>query len=43
MLVVILNVLLFGWQVTEGQEVCVLEAMKMQNSMVAGKSGKVRH
>ena len=26
----------------EGQEVMVLEAMKMQNSLVTGKSGKVR-
>ena len=29
------------FQVSEGQEVCVLEAMKMQNSLVAGKTGKV--
>ena len=29
-------------QVSEGQEVMVLEAMKMQNSLVTGKSGKVR-
>ena len=28
-------------QVSEGQEVLVLEAMKMQNSMVTGKAGKV--
>ncbi|XP_064615052.1 propionyl-CoA carboxylase alpha chain, mitochondrial-like [Liolophura sinensis] len=30
-----------GDSVSEGQEVCVLEAMKMQNSLVAGKTGKV--
>ncbi|XP_048454130.1 propionyl-CoA carboxylase alpha chain, mitochondrial-like [Rhincodon typus] len=30
-----------GDQVTEGQEVCVIEAMKMQNSLAAAKSGKV--
>uniref|UniRef100_F7CY97 Propionyl-CoA carboxylase subunit alpha n=1 Tax=Ornithorhynchus anatinus TaxID=9258 RepID=F7CY97_ORNAN len=29
-------------QVSEGQEICVIEAMKMQNSMAAGKSGKVK-
>ena len=28
-------------QIVQGQEVCVLEAMKMQNSMPAGKSGVV--
>nr|XP_032646167.1 propionyl-CoA carboxylase alpha chain, mitochondrial-like [Chelonoidis abingdonii] len=26
--------------VSEGQEVCVIEAMKMQNSMIAAKTGK---
>ncbi|XP_067890323.1 propionyl-CoA carboxylase alpha chain, mitochondrial isoform X8 [Heterodontus francisci] len=31
-----------GDEVTEGQEVCVIEAMKMQNSLAAGKSGKVK-
>ncbi|XP_071839324.1 propionyl-CoA carboxylase alpha chain, mitochondrial-like [Apostichopus japonicus] len=31
-----------GQQVGEGQEVCVVEAMKMLNSMHAGKSGKVK-
>ncbi|KAK2153383.1 hypothetical protein NP493_2319g00001 [Ridgeia piscesae] len=31
------------WLVAEGQEVMVLEAMKMQNSLVTGKSGKVCH
>lgn len=29
------------FQVTEGQELCVMEAMKMQNSLLAGKTGKV--
>ncbi|KAJ8787299.1 hypothetical protein J1605_005885 [Eschrichtius robustus] len=28
--------------VAEGQEICVIEAMKMQNSMTAGKTGKVK-
>ncbi|XP_070173853.1 propionyl-CoA carboxylase alpha chain, mitochondrial-like [Littorina saxatilis] len=31
-----------GDQVAEGQEVCVLEAMKMQNSLVAAKVSKVK-
>lgn len=31
-----------GQEVSEGQEVCILEAMKMQNSLVAAKSGKVK-
>ncbi|CAD6200353.1 unnamed protein product [Caenorhabditis auriculariae] len=31
-----------GDVVSEGQELIVLEAMKMQNSLVAGKSGKVK-
>ncbi|XP_047410169.1 propionyl-CoA carboxylase alpha chain, mitochondrial isoform X2 [Sciurus carolinensis] len=30
-----------GDMVSEGQEICVIEAMKMQNSMTAGKTGKV--
>ncbi|NXU53227.1 PCCA carboxylase, partial [Turnix velox] len=30
-----------GDMVSEGQEICVIEAMKMQNSMVAAKTGKV--
>ncbi|XP_074657460.1 propionyl-CoA carboxylase alpha chain, mitochondrial-like [Tubulanus polymorphus] len=30
-----------GQQVIEGMEMCVLEAMKMQNSLVAAKAGKV--
>uniref|UniRef100_A0A8C5KAW9 Propionyl-CoA carboxylase alpha chain, mitochondrial n=1 Tax=Jaculus jaculus TaxID=51337 RepID=A0A8C5KAW9_JACJA len=31
-----------GDMVSEGQEICVMEAMKMQNSMTAGKTGKVK-
>ncbi|KAL3846572.1 hypothetical protein ACJMK2_017549 [Sinanodonta woodiana] len=31
-----------GQSVSEGQEVAVLEAMKMQNSLVAAKTGKVK-
>ncbi|XP_037074960.1 propionyl-CoA carboxylase alpha chain, mitochondrial-like [Pollicipes pollicipes] len=31
-----------GDMVSEGQEVCVIEAMKMQNSLVAAATGKVR-
>ncbi|XP_006879446.1 PREDICTED: propionyl-CoA carboxylase alpha chain, mitochondrial isoform X3 [Elephantulus edwardii] len=31
-----------GTVVVEGQEICVIEAMKMQNSMAAGKTGKVK-
>ncbi|EDM02588.1 rCG36968, isoform CRA_c [Rattus norvegicus] len=31
-----------GDMVAEGQEICVIEAMKMQNSMTAGKMGKVK-
>uniref|UniRef100_A0A5F8H5J8 propionyl-CoA carboxylase n=1 Tax=Monodelphis domestica TaxID=13616 RepID=A0A5F8H5J8_MONDO len=31
-----------GDVVSEGQEICVIEAMKMQNSMGAGKTGKVK-
>ncbi|CAK6442757.1 unnamed protein product [Pipistrellus nathusii] len=31
-----------GDLVSEGQEICVIEAMKMQNSMTAGKTGKVK-
>nr|XP_025859484.1 propionyl-CoA carboxylase alpha chain, mitochondrial isoform X3 [Vulpes vulpes] len=31
-----------GDMVAEGQEICVIEAMKMQNSMTAGKTGKVK-
>ncbi|XP_077783811.1 propionyl-CoA carboxylase alpha chain, mitochondrial isoform X1 [Podarcis muralis] len=31
-----------GDMVAEGQEVCVIEAMKMQNSLVAAKTGKVK-
>lgn len=39
MLVKLLSIFIF--QVSEGQEICVIEAMKMQNSMTAGKTGKV--
>ncbi|TKR80869.1 hypothetical protein L596_014858 [Steinernema carpocapsae] len=31
-----------GQMVTEGQELCVIEAMKMQNSLHASKTGKVK-
>uniref|UniRef100_A0A452HJ54 Propionyl-CoA carboxylase alpha chain, mitochondrial n=1 Tax=Gopherus agassizii TaxID=38772 RepID=A0A452HJ54_9SAUR len=31
-----------GDLVSEGQEICVIEAMKMQNSMIAAKTGKVK-
>lgn len=31
-----------GQMVTEGMEMCVIEAMKMQNSLAAGKTGKVK-
>ncbi|CAD5110879.1 DgyrCDS244 [Dimorphilus gyrociliatus] len=31
-----------GQMISEGQEVCVLEAMKMQNSLIAGKTAKVK-
>ncbi|XP_010009018.1 PREDICTED: propionyl-CoA carboxylase alpha chain, mitochondrial [Nestor notabilis] len=31
-----------GDTVAEGQEICVIEAMKMQNSMTAVKTGKVK-
>ena len=30
-----------GQKVTDGQEVCVIEAMKMQNKLTAGRSGVV--
>uniref|UniRef100_A0ACB8FJZ9 Uncharacterized protein n=1 Tax=Sphaerodactylus townsendi TaxID=933632 RepID=A0ACB8FJZ9_9SAUR len=29
-------------EVVEGQEICVIEAMKMQNSLAAAKTGKVK-
>uniref|UniRef100_A0A3B3RQ42 Propionyl-CoA carboxylase alpha chain, mitochondrial n=1 Tax=Paramormyrops kingsleyae TaxID=1676925 RepID=A0A3B3RQ42_9TELE len=32
----------FGTSVAEGQEICVIEAMKMQNSMTASKTAKVK-
>jgi len=28
--------------VAEGQEVCIVEAMKMQNKLTAGRAGKVK-
>ena len=31
-----------GDMVSDGQEVCVIEAMKMQNSLVAAVAGKVK-
>lgn len=31
-----------GDMVSEGQELVIIEAMKMQNSLHAGKTGKVR-
>ena len=31
-----------GDLVTEGQEICVIEAMKMQNSLTATRDGKVK-
>jgi propionyl-CoA carboxylase alpha chain len=30
-----------GQRVSDGQEVCVVEAMKMQNKLVAGRAGVV--
>ncbi len=30
-----------GQKVNEGQEICTVEAMKMQNKLVAGKTGTV--
>ncbi|XP_053240457.1 propionyl-CoA carboxylase alpha chain, mitochondrial isoform X2 [Podarcis raffonei] len=37
-----LSIQFLGTVVAEGQEVCVIEAMKMQNSLVAAKTGKVK-
>uniref|UniRef100_A0A8C3W0Q2 Propionyl-CoA carboxylase alpha chain, mitochondrial n=1 Tax=Catagonus wagneri TaxID=51154 RepID=A0A8C3W0Q2_9CETA len=37
-----MNIQFLGTVVAEGQEICVIEAMKMQNSMTAGKTGKVK-
>ncbi|XP_028929507.1 propionyl-CoA carboxylase alpha chain, mitochondrial isoform X3 [Ornithorhynchus anatinus] len=37
-----MSIQFLGTTVSEGQEICVIEAMKMQNSMAAGKSGKVK-
>uniref|UniRef100_A0A8D0FTS6 Propionyl-CoA carboxylase alpha chain, mitochondrial n=1 Tax=Strix occidentalis caurina TaxID=311401 RepID=A0A8D0FTS6_STROC len=36
------NIQFLGTVVSEGQEICVIEAMKMQNSMIAAKTGKVK-
>lgn len=32
---------IFSFKVNEGQELCVIEAMKMQNSLISTSSGKV--
>ncbi|XP_035149258.2 propionyl-CoA carboxylase alpha chain, mitochondrial isoform X9 [Callithrix jacchus] len=37
-----MNIQFLGTVVTEGQEMCVIEAMKMQNSMTAGRAGAVK-
>ncbi|KAM4863149.1 propionyl-CoA carboxylase alpha chain, mitochondrial isoform X2 [Urocitellus parryii] len=37
-----MSIQFLGTVVSEGQEICVIEAMKMQNSMAAGKTGKVK-
>nr|KAF6374862.1 propionyl-CoA carboxylase subunit alpha [Pipistrellus kuhlii] len=37
-----MSIQFLGTVVSEGQEICVIEAMKMQNSMTAGKTGKVK-
>nr|XP_036880697.1 propionyl-CoA carboxylase alpha chain, mitochondrial isoform X5 [Manis javanica] len=37
-----MSIQFLGTVVAEGQEICVIEAMKMQNSMLAGKTGKVK-
>ncbi|XP_062957868.1 propionyl-CoA carboxylase alpha chain, mitochondrial isoform X4 [Cynocephalus volans] len=37
-----MSIQFLGTVVAEGQEICVIEAMKMQNSMTAGKTGKVK-
>ncbi|XP_066236707.1 propionyl-CoA carboxylase alpha chain, mitochondrial isoform X2 [Saccopteryx leptura] len=37
-----MSIQFLGTVVAEGQEICVIEAMKMQNSMSAGKTGKVK-
>uniref|UniRef100_A0A8C3S653 Propionyl-CoA carboxylase subunit alpha n=1 Tax=Chelydra serpentina TaxID=8475 RepID=A0A8C3S653_CHESE len=37
-----ISIQFLGTVVSEGQEICVIEAMKMQNSLIAAKSGKVK-
>ncbi|KAM5288912.1 propionyl-CoA carboxylase alpha chain isoform 6-T6 [Ctenodactylus gundi] len=37
-----MSIQFLGTVVAEGQEICVIEAMKMQNSMTAGKTGQVK-
>uniref|UniRef100_A0A8C7EES6 Propionyl-CoA carboxylase alpha chain, mitochondrial n=1 Tax=Nothoprocta perdicaria TaxID=30464 RepID=A0A8C7EES6_NOTPE len=37
-----LSIQFLGTVVSEGQEICVIEAMKMQNSLAAAKTGKVK-
>ncbi|KAM8785957.1 propionyl-CoA carboxylase alpha chain isoform 2-T2 [Rhynchonycteris naso] len=37
-----MSIQFLGTVVAEGQEICVIEAMKMQNSMTAAKTGKVK-
>uniref|UniRef100_A0A8C9IUR8 Propionyl-CoA carboxylase alpha chain, mitochondrial n=1 Tax=Piliocolobus tephrosceles TaxID=591936 RepID=A0A8C9IUR8_9PRIM len=37
-----MSIQFLGTVVAEGQEICVIEAMKMQNSMTAGKTGTVK-
>ncbi|XP_060047801.1 propionyl-CoA carboxylase alpha chain, mitochondrial isoform X2 [Erinaceus europaeus] len=37
-----MSIQFLGTVVAEGQEICVIEAMKMQNSLAAGKAGKVK-
>ena len=36
------NIIHNMFQVSEGQEICIIEAMKMQNSFAALSSGKVK-
>uniref|UniRef100_A0A7M4FNX3 Propionyl-CoA carboxylase subunit alpha n=1 Tax=Crocodylus porosus TaxID=8502 RepID=A0A7M4FNX3_CROPO len=37
-----ISIQFLGTVVSEGQEICVIEAMKMQNSLIAAKTGKVK-
>ena len=32
-----------GQQVLEGHEICTVEAMKMQNKLIASRNGKVKY